>query len=212
MIKTEIRTASDADALLDRIARNCGHHVRIVAPPGAGATMLARRIAAALPDMTESEAAAQAWVWSAASMGHRLPPRRPLRAPHHSCSRAAITGGGPEGAWRPGEVSLAHGGVLLLDEAPEFSLLVLREVTVAVNRGQIHTPLGKAPAAPWCVVVRENPCPGAHGPRRRCDCREDRITRYRDRTCGFDHLLAEEVRLCWSQREAQRFMAMRQVA
>ena len=132
------------------IAAAGGHNLLLIGSPGAGKSMLAKRLPSILPDMTRSEALAVSGIWSVAGLAdprHPLLTRRPFRSPHHTASAAALAGGGP--AMRPGEMSLAHNGVLFLDELPEFRRDVLEamrqpledgEVTVARAGGTLHLP------------------------------------------------------------------------
>lgn len=169
------------------IAAAGGHNLLFIGPPGAGRTMLARRLTTILPPMTETERLEASVVASVAGLLRPEEPllaRRPFRAPHHSVSDVAMIGGGVQ--CRPGELSLATHGVLFLDELPEFrrSVLeplpgVLRAGEVAVGRaGQtVHFP------ARCQVVASMNPCPcGYYGhPRQGCSCSETAIRAYRAR-------------------------------
>jgi len=170
------------------IAAAGGHNLLLSGPPGSGKTMLARRLPGILPPLTPEEALETTAIHSAG--GARLDAlltERPFRSPHHTASDAAVVGGGS--VPRPGEVSLAHNGVLFLDELPEFKRNVLealrqpledREVTVARVRGRIRLP------ARFQLVAAMNPCPcGGHGdPRRSCACPPGRIQRYQARISG----------------------------
>jgi len=171
------------------IAAAGGHSVLMAGPPGTGKSMLAARLPGLLPDMTVAEALDSAAVRSLASAGFRIEDwrARPFRAPHHSASSAALVGGG--GDPRPGEISLAHRGVLFLDELPEFDrkvLEVLREplesgrVTISRAARQVDFPAG------FQLVAAMNPCPcgylGHYGGR--CRCTPDQVARYRGRISG----------------------------
>lgn len=171
------------------IAAAGGHHLLLVGPPGCGKTLLASRLPGLLPVPAEDEALEAAAVASVSGRG--LDPARwrvrPFRAPHHTASAAALVGGGGEP--RPGEVSLAHHGVLFLDELPEWerrALEVLREplesgvVTISRAARQAEFP------ARFQLVAAMNPCPcgWAGDPSGRCRCPPDAIRRYRARISG----------------------------
>jgi magnesium chelatase family protein len=167
-----------------------GHHLLLVGSPGAGKTMLARRVPSILPPLTRDESLEVTRIWSVAGLH---PPEsglicsRPLRAPHHTASRSALVGGGS--LPRPGEVSLAHRGVLFLDELPEFSRdsvealrQPLEDGTVTVSRRS-----GSCTFQAACTLVAAmNPCPcGFHGhPQRMCRCAAEAQQRYRQVLTG----------------------------
>jgi magnesium chelatase family protein len=171
------------------VAAAGGHSLLMVGPPGTGKSMLAARLPGVLPPMTEAEALDAAAVRSLATGGFRLEHwrQRPFRAPHHSASSVALVGGG--GDPRPGEISLAHRGVLFLDELPEFDrrvLEVLREplesgrVTISRAARQVDFP------ARFQLVATMNPCPcgylGHYG--NKCSCTPDQVARYRGKISG----------------------------
>ncbi|MCX5210600.1 YifB family Mg chelatase-like AAA ATPase [Kitasatospora sp. NBC_00240] len=173
------------------IAAAGGHHLYLKGPPGAGKTMLAERLPALLPPLTQSEALEVTAVHSVAGL---LPPGRPLIAgppycaPHHSTTMPAIVGGG-SGLPRPGAVSLAHRGVLFLDEAPEFPVRVLDalrqplesgEVVIARSAGSLRLP------ARFLLCLAANPCPcGRHSLRGGgCECTSVMVNRYQGRLSG----------------------------
>ncbi|WP_431680715.1 YifB family Mg chelatase-like AAA ATPase [Kitasatospora sp. KL5] len=173
------------------IAAAGGHHLYLKGPPGAGKTMLAERLPALLPPLTETEALEVTAVHSVAGL---LPSNRPLIdsppycAPHHSTTMPAIVGGG-SGMPRPGAVSLAHRGVLFLDEAPEFPVRVLDalrqplesgEVMIARSAGSMRLP------ARFLLCLAANPCPcGRHSIRGEgCECTPTMVNRYQARLSG----------------------------
>lgn len=170
------------------IAAAGGHHLLFHGPPGGGKTMLARRFASLLPPLTESEAVEVALIHSAADVVRGVLPDRPFRAPHHTASRVALVGGG-SGIPVPGEASLAHRGVLFLDEMAEFprgNLDTLRQpmedrvVVIARKAMTVRFP------AAFQLLAATNPCPcGFHGdPRKPCTCRTAAVDRYRRRLSG----------------------------
>jgi len=165
------------------------HSLLLIGPPGTGKSMLAQRLPGLLPPLTEPEALEVASIASVSAVGFnaRYFGRRPFRSPHHSASGAALVGGGPRA--RPGEISLAHHGVLFLDELPEFERDVLESLrepleagVVSVSRASLHA---RYPAA-FQLVAAMNPCPcGYYGdPSGRCECKPGAVQRYRGKISG----------------------------
>ena len=166
-----------------------GHSLLMIGPPGTGKSMLAKRLPGILPAMTEQEALETAAVLSVSEPGFRAENwgRRPFRAPHHTASGVALVGGG--GNPRPGEISLAHHGVMFLDELPEFDRRVLEVLREPLEAGSITISRAARQAdfpARFQLVAAMNPCPCGYlgDPNGRCHCTAEQVARYRGRISG----------------------------
>lgn len=174
------------------IAAAGGHNLLMIGPPGTGKTMLASRLPGILPTMTFEEALETTRIYSVANgvkEKGKLILQRPFRSPHHTSTTVSISGGGAGAAPVPGEVSLAHHGVLFLDEMPEFNRSALEVLRQPLEEGLVHIRRAQyAVTFPsrFMLVVAMNPCPcGCRSdPRRQCRCTHGEIQRYMARLSG----------------------------
>ena len=184
----EVRGQSRARRALE-IAAAGGHSLLFSGPPGTGKSLLASRLPGILPPMNDSEALEAAAIASVSAQGFKPEHwrRRPYRAPHHTASAVALVGGGSHP--RPGEISLAHHGVLFLDELPEFDRKVLEVLREPLESGQITISRAARQAefpARFQLIAAMNPCPCGYlgDTSGRCRCSPEQIQRYRQRISG----------------------------
>ena len=185
----EVRGQPQAKRALE-IAAAGAHSLLLLGPPGTGKSMLAARLSGILPGLTEAEAVEVAAVHSVSQLAPAIPlhwRQRPFRSPHHTASGIALVGGGANP--RPGEISLAHHGVLFLDELPEFDRRVLEVLREPLESGSIHISRAARSAefpARFQLVGAMNPCPCGYlgDPSGRCRCTQEQVSRYRARLSG----------------------------
>ncbi len=184
---SEIKSQENAKRAMT-IAAAGGHNLLMIGPPGVGKSLLAQALVGILPALTLDEAIEVTKIWSAAGLSpNGLVAQRPFRSPHHTASVVAIVGGSTSP--RPGEISLAHRGILFLDELPEFPKNVLEALRQPIESGLVHIARAKGTVAfpaKFSLVAAMNPCPcGFHGdPEKECRCTAYEVLRYQKKISG----------------------------
>ena len=172
------------------IAAAGGHNLMMIGPPGAGKTMLAHRLATIMPDLTLSESLETTRIYSSVGLlkkGEALVATRPVRTPHHTASGPSLVGGGTHP--RPGELSLAHHGILFLDEFAEFPRHVLEMIRQPIEEGTVMVSRAKGTMqfpSRFILIAAMNPCPCGYfgSDQRRCRCTPPQIERYMSKISG----------------------------
>ena len=181
---SEVRGQSAAKRALE-IAASGRHSLLMAGPPGTGKTMLAERLAGILPGISNEEALEVASIYSVAGISRDLFAQPPFRAPHHTASSAALVGGGSRPL--PGEISLAHCGILFLDELPEFPNKVLETLRQPLESGEIWVSRAAMKSifpARFQLIAAMNPCPCGYLGQAKCRCTPDRVRQYQSKISG----------------------------